>query len=363
MRESVKRIMSYREIAEQLRKEIREGKLKPGTPVISSRALARSCGVSLSTAHKAMDCLVKEELLFCRRGSGTYVKSPETAGPDNFLIGCSIRPQAASLKLEKLLNVPESHLIDELRKRHCRIRLIPNHAYLEKPSLSDYLNGLDGLLISAVAVKLIECAHLHTIRIPTVVFNGDYEYALPFHQILPDHMTGLREIFSRAADWKFKGVVIVYPDHLNGRARRDACISAAEEYGFSGIECMKAGSQQTDFHQLNYYKLGLEIAHRCRNRLIFTCTDMATFDIIRAFHDSNMTPAEDYHLVGYDDVEGHGLSPCAEPTATALSVDREKIMRFARELLFSEIRHPSGVTHIIRIPTKLVIRKTAFQTR
>ncbi len=91
-----------------------------------------------------------------------------------------------------------------------------------------------------------------------------------------------------------------------------------------------------------------------------TCTDLATFDLIHAFHDVGLEPDREYHLVGYDDVEGIGVSPLAEPTATALSVNRDAINHYAEELLFSEIRHPSACSHIIRVPTKLIIRKTAF---
>ena len=73
MRESVKRNVTYLEIAEQLRREILEGKLKPGTPVLSSRELARTFGVSLSTAHKAANCLVREALIYRRHTAPTNI--------------------------------------------------------------------------------------------------------------------------------------------------------------------------------------------------------------------------------------------------------------------------------------------------
>ena len=354
MRESVKRNVSYLEIAARLRQEILEGKLKPGTPVLSSRALARAFGVSLSTAHKAANCLVRESLIYRRQGSGTFVNSSKASPGGVLQIGCAIRKEFEDMKIARLLSIPGIRLVNRLRASGCRIRYIPNDAFADRRKLEPYLKGLDGLLISCAYLNLQECSYLHEFRLPTVLFQGDCELPLPFHQVLPDHMTGMRELFSRARQARFQGIVIIYPDHANGYARRDACILAAKEYGFMEIEEVEAE------YPANFYKLGLELSRRCARRLIVTCTDLATFDLIHAFHDVGLEPDRDYHLVGYDDVEGIGVSPLPEPTATALSVDRNAINRYAEELLFSEIRNPSSCSHIIRVPTKLIIRKTAF---
>ncbi len=354
MKKSVRRTVTYLEIAEQLRQEILEGKLKPGTPVLSSRELARVFGVSLSTAHKAANCLVRESLICRRQGSGTFVNSPTALRGRILRIGCTIRKEFKNMKIAQMLSIPGIRLVNRLRGAGCRIRFIPCNAYADAAELEPFLKGLDGLLISTIAVDLLECVHMHSLRLPVVLFQGDYESTLPFHQVLPDHMTGMRDLFERARREHFQGVVVVYPDHANGYARRDACILAAKEYGFMEIEGIEAE------HPANFYKLGLELARRCSRRLIVSCTDLATFDLIHAFHDVGLEPDREYHLVGYDDVEGIGVSPLAEPTATALSVDRAAINRYAEELLFSELRNPSSCSRIIRVPTKLIIRKTAF---
>ena len=354
MRETIRRNVTYLEIAEQLRREILEGKLKPGPPVLSSRELARTVGVSLSTAHKAANCLVREALIYRRQGSGTFVNSPKARSERVLQIGCAIRKEFEDVKIARLLSIPGLRLVKRLRASGCRIRFLSGNAFADKETLLPYLEGLDGLLISAAYINLQECSYLHDVRLPTVLFQGDCELPLPFHQVLPDHMTGMRELFSRARQACFQGIIVIYPDHANGYARRDACILAAKEYGFMEIEEVEAE------YPVNFYKLGLELARRCSRRLIVTCTDLATFDLIHAFHDVGLEPDREYHLVGYDDVEGIGVSPLAEPTATALSVDRNAINRYAEELLFSEIRNPSSCSHIIRVPTKLILRKTAF---
>ena len=119
MRESVKRNVTYLEIAEQLRREILEGKLKPGTPVLSSRELARTFGVSLSTAHKAANCLVREALIYRRQGSGTFVNSPKARSERVLQIGCAIRKEFEDVKIARLLSIPGLRLVKRLRASVC----------------------------------------------------------------------------------------------------------------------------------------------------------------------------------------------------------------------------------------------------
>ena len=257
MRETIRRNVTYLEIAEQLRREILEGKLKPGTPVLSSRELARTFGVSLSTAHKAANCLVREALIYRRQGSGTFVNSPKARSERILQIGCAIRKEFEDVKIARLLSIPGLRLVKRLRASGCRIRFLSGNAFAGKATLLAYLEGLDGLLISAAYINLQECSYLHEVRLPTVLFQGDCELPLPFHQVLPDHMTGMRELFSRARQACFQGIIVIYPDHANGYARRDACILAAKEYGFMEIEGIEAE------HPANFYKLGLELSRRC----------------------------------------------------------------------------------------------------
>lgn len=63
----------YRSIFETLRREIRGGRYPAGVSLPSEERLIRRFGVSRITAVKAMDELVKEGLVYRRRGVGTFV--------------------------------------------------------------------------------------------------------------------------------------------------------------------------------------------------------------------------------------------------------------------------------------------------
>ena len=63
----------YRQIYQRLRQAIVEGEVSAGTPLPSTRALARALGVSRNTILAAYEILIQDELLTARRGSGTRV--------------------------------------------------------------------------------------------------------------------------------------------------------------------------------------------------------------------------------------------------------------------------------------------------
>lgn len=353
---SAKRKMPYLEIAEELRRKIRRENLSSGTPVMSSRALARYYKVSLSTAHKAVQTLVEEGILYRRQGSGTYVgtQAPDRTKP--LIIGCNFRNRLNDL-LEKLLFEPETHAMEYLQSQNCTLRMVPPETFTEGDPTGEFLRGLDGLLISTTLSSL-NCPYLlNALKIPTVLFQGECEYDLPFHQVLPDQMTGLRAMFRKAAYWKFDSILIVHHDYQNACFRKDICIRAAKEAGYRNVETILIPQSG------NVYKLGLQLARNCSNRLIFTASDLITFDLIRAFNDTGLLPSRDYHIVGFDNIEGINIRPCPIPMATAISYNREKAAIIAAQLLLSEIWQPSGYTHIIKIPTKFVLRESGLNRK
>ena len=63
----------YRQIVDRLKREISEGRLKPGAPLPSFRVLAEDLLVSLITVKRAYEELEREGIIFRRQGLGTFV--------------------------------------------------------------------------------------------------------------------------------------------------------------------------------------------------------------------------------------------------------------------------------------------------
>jgi 2-aminoadipate transaminase len=67
----------FREIAERIEREIRNGTYKPGEKIPSIRHLASEFSCNKLTVHKAFELLKKRNLIDNVIGSGTYVRFPE----------------------------------------------------------------------------------------------------------------------------------------------------------------------------------------------------------------------------------------------------------------------------------------------
>ncbi|MBQ6596145.1 MAG: LacI family DNA-binding transcriptional regulator, partial [Lentisphaeria bacterium] len=108
------------------------------------------------------------------------------------------------------------------------------------------------------------------------------------------------------------------------------------------------------------YRLALELSTDIRGKFVFSTSDVVSFSMLEGFREKNLTPGKDFQLLCYDNLEG-GLVPREqEPVLSTIDAPRVRIGERAAELLLDRIGKPMDETVIIRIPTKLVIRKTAF---
>ena len=63
----------YQQIVDRLKREISEGRLKPGDPLPSFRQLAEDVLVSVITVKRAYEELEREGIIYRRQGLGTFV--------------------------------------------------------------------------------------------------------------------------------------------------------------------------------------------------------------------------------------------------------------------------------------------------
>ena len=63
----------YQQIVDRLKREISEGRLKPGAALPSFRVLAEDLLVSVITVKRAYEELEREGIIFRRQGLGTFV--------------------------------------------------------------------------------------------------------------------------------------------------------------------------------------------------------------------------------------------------------------------------------------------------
>ena len=67
----------YHQLANILMEKIRMGEYNPGDRIPSEHQLASEYSIGRPTVRQAVELLIRKRLLFRKRGSGTYVQSPE----------------------------------------------------------------------------------------------------------------------------------------------------------------------------------------------------------------------------------------------------------------------------------------------
>ncbi len=98
----------YQQIVDGVKREISEGRLVPGAPLPSFRALAEELLVSLITVKRAYEELEREGIIFRKQGLGTFVSEEGAARSRE-----AKRAQAASLIAEALREGREAGMTDE----------------------------------------------------------------------------------------------------------------------------------------------------------------------------------------------------------------------------------------------------------
>lgn len=64
----------YKVVADELRNQIKKGKYAPGELMPDQNKIAEDFGTTRITVHKALQLLMVEEMVYSKRGSGTYVR-------------------------------------------------------------------------------------------------------------------------------------------------------------------------------------------------------------------------------------------------------------------------------------------------
>ncbi|MFT4011421.1 MAG: GntR family transcriptional regulator [Nocardioidaceae bacterium] len=108
------RVPLYAQVADQLEREILEGRLKPGEKLTNEVALAEQLGVSRPTMRQAISLLVDKGMLVRKRGVGTQVVHGQvrrTLGLTSLfddLASAGHAPRTRVLSLSRIAAEPES---------------------------------------------------------------------------------------------------------------------------------------------------------------------------------------------------------------------------------------------------------------
>lgn len=337
-------------IAAELMEMINLEKLPKGAPLPSANKIARDFNVSYVTAYKAVSKLVENNSVYRIDGKGTFVKSDKTKAktigilwqkPDdiekarNSFIFKGILLGLNKKAGEKRMNVRNiflnNHIADDFGEIDC---LVSN------PGIWSEKNNV-GIL------KKIHCPHLClSLRIPPLNFcsnlcvdmHGMFKQALEYLNSLGYHNIG----FIDHRDDRDK--IFIETKQIQGFPNKNEWIIKAT--GFQGFQgAAEKGRELAEEIFKNHPEMDAAVS----------ISDHVAFGI----YQKALEMKKRFAVIGTDNVEGSGfMSPFGEPVLTCVAPSYWEIGERAVEILENPGANPNGEFFNLRIPAKLVKRKS-----
>lgn len=350
-------------IREVLTEKILSRELLPGKPLASNTELAQEFGVSLLTADRAVRQLVKAGLVYREQGRGTYVSPNLPESPKKgYRIGIADKLAYPVIPLwEAALDIRPRTSMQYLKNCSCEVRILDYEEVRDLQLLKREAASLDGLIVSSAYFDPVTEANLLTLPIPVVINLHEWVMAPSFNQVITDLYPGMKLAAEEIVRRHFPEIVVIYEDHRNGHIRKDSFIRAVEAAGYDKERIHAIQVEEWALQSgVPSYRLAMKLCKDIRGKLLFSTSDVVSFAMLEAFHEAGLNPGEDFQLLSYDNLEGYGYLPFGKPVLTSIDSPKIRIAERSAELLLDKIQHPSDETVIIRLPTTLVVRETAF---
>lgn len=349
--------MKSRLIAAALKQKIRNRKMVPGSPLPSAREIALQYKVCMMTANRALDILEQSALIERRKGVGNFVRRNVVRGHRLLLgIADTVGPSSDYAR-NLLLDVFPVTAMNCFKSENCDFRIIP-YSDLQAGNISVPAE-LDGILVNTTFIDSQTADFVRSLKIPVVLYRSEYELDFPLPQVIPDHSAAMDRLFSLAAGEEFNGIMIFAPSHPNGMARCRAFEFYARKHGFSADRILPVKVGETEF-----YRTVLRLVPEIPGKLVITCSDLMTVELIQLFSENSLVCGSDYQLVSYDNLNKLMRMPPGIPGVTSIDYSRTAAARTAARLLIQYARNPNSVCYqTVKFPTRLMIRESAFQSR
>lgn len=350
-------------IRDALEEMILRGELQAGELLASNAELAAKFHVSTLTADRAVRLLVKDGLVYRKQGVGTYIAELPQRMAKKIRIGVADTKFPENRLFDSSMGIRTRSSVQYLYDHHCNVKLLDYETFTNRKKLISVCRELDGLLISMTFIDPQTAANLRGLSIPVVVTNLEESLNLPFHQVVFDNYSGMREAVEVWNGRQRKEIMIIHASHKNSLLRKKAFEENLAEFGYdcSRLEtvCLDTERESRNI-EISCYRLAKELSSHIRDKFIFSTSDVISFSMLEAFHEKGLESGKDFELLSYDNLEGYNYIPFGKPFLTTVDAPRIRLAERAAELLLQQIEKSAGETHIIRIPTRLVIRKTAF---
>ncbi|MFD3928816.1 LacI family DNA-binding transcriptional regulator [Streptomyces sp. NPDC058614] len=347
------RDLKFRQLAEELRQQVRLGVWSVGGRLPTEKQLAHSSGTSVSTVRRAVDELVAEGLVVRRQGSGTFVLPPDAPGTGRALIGVLV-PDTAFYFPPVLQGIEEG-----LSAAGARL-LFTCSGYdqqREARDVQDMLDaGADGLLLVPTLTGPEPAdrylARLARLPVPTVLVErrgtslGDTnEYVCTHHEAgAYDAVHHLAALGHRAIGLVLRTLSPTTSPVTEGfrqAVTELGCTTA--EFGATRQEWSPAAADR-----------GLAVLREAGATAAVCFGDRQAALLEGAARRAGLTVPDDLALVAYDDE----IADLADIPLTAVAPPKHLLGRTAAETLLRRIGEPGVARHRILLRPSITVRQS-----
>lgn len=360
----ISRVMRVKELTELIREEIDNSDLMPASPIMSAREFAEKYNTSVLTAHRAINNLVDEGLLYRVRGSGSFIAEPQQ-GEKALTIGiCFPSHQGDAAAIYAAFDIYQDTITTKLRKMGHTVVNFTYNDLTDNEYMQNQFIGLDGLILSAACIDEKTYSTLEDSKLNIVTIMHEDIKSFPFHQVVPDLLTGYREALKNLKQNGYSQYIIAANDNIgHQKFRIEAIYSAAQQEGisreqFQELYCeIKLG----DSGRMSGQELGHKIIDENKKPFpaVITVSDFVAFGIMDVILQNKLKPGIDISLTSYDDLEGDGFLPFDKPMISSVGNHKKEIAKEAVSILLEAIEHQKQRTTILRIPTNFIQRDSS----
>ena len=327
-------------IAKLLREELAGKRLKAGTPVGSSRELAKQYQISPVTAEKVLNLLVAEDILYRLPQSGTFVKHDPPLDPVIGYSGVMAGPTDDFFR-----HFETSLILKGFEKAGLSFNYVPFNVLCEPSAASKVLKKMHGLFMTDGFLQELTLPQIQHFGNRIMISSLLYEAKIyPCNQMIIDFTSVMAELVPQVMP--YKRIVIIRSEWLNSIFLEQLWRKKLK--GHSGVETVVL-PEPLQNNARKYFS-----QHHCgwENTVVILLSDLFSLGMRDAFEGKKMPDA-----IGFDNIERYQKSD-REPyfTSVDLAFERrcfEGIMQLKKMILENDDR-----THIIRIPAHLEYRQS-----
>lgn len=346
----------YQQVAEDLRKQIRSGKLPTGGRLPPIRQLTTLYGVSIITINKALAALVSDGLVDSHVGRGTFVtaqpgpKKPRVIGfvlrdlssPFFGRVAQGAQERAEAEGFEIFVTSSSGHLSRE-------------DAQIERLSSL----GADALIVASLRPNAPVLRRLRQADIPVVMVSHTSAEDVPFVGTDPRRTGALAAEHLIGLGHRRLGYVNGRPGRPSGEQVREGFRTALEGHGLALEPRWEwsypfPGSGERH-HYRSGYAVGQEVAElRDRPDSVLVFNDVGAMGFMDALLDKGVQVPSDVAVMGIDGIEQGAR---ARVPLTSVRQPAGRIGELAVEMLLRRLRGERTPTRQILEP-ELVIRRS-----